>query len=81
MQATGGTNAIQVTQFELSKMLRRAFQQGLEDAKQGYQLELADAVKKLNLQYEDRHFEALNDFADRMQESTDTAFGDRKSVV
>jgi hypothetical protein len=33
-----GTNAIQVTQFELSKMLRQAFQQGSEDSGQGYQL-------------------------------------------
>ena len=75
-----GMNAIQVTQFELSKMLRRAFQQGSEDAKQGYQLELADTVKNLNVQYEDRHFETLNDFVDRMQESTDTAFGEGLSA-
>jgi hypothetical protein len=68
-----GTNAIQVTQFELSKMLRQAFQQGSE---QGYQLDLADAIEKLNAQYDDRHFEALNDFADRMQESSDIAFGE-----
>jgi hypothetical protein len=66
-----GTNAIQFTQFELSKMLRQAFQQGSE---QGYKSDLADAVEKLNTQYEDRHLEALNDFADRMQESSDNAF-------
>jgi hypothetical protein len=68
-----GTNAIQVTQFELSKMLRQAFQQGSE---QGYQVDLADAIKELNSQYEDRLSEASNDFTDRVQESSDNAFGE-----
>ena len=66
-----GTNAIQVTQFELRKMLRQAFQQG---SKRGYQLDLADAIKKLNSQYEGHLSEASNDFADRVQESSDNAF-------
>ena len=67
-----GTNAIQVTQFELNKMLQQAFQQGSE---RGYQLDLADTIEKLNTQYEDRLAEAFNDFADREQESSDNAFG------
>ena len=71
-----GTNAIQVTQFELNQMLRQAFQQGLEDSEQSYHLDLADAIMKLKMQYEDRHVETLNDFADRMQESNDVVFGE-----
>jgi len=69
-----GTNAIQVTQFELSKILQRAFQQGLEHAQHRHQLDLADAIKELNAQYEDRLLEASNEFADRAQESSDNAF-------
>ena len=54
-------------------MLCQAFQQGSE---QGYKFNLADAVEKLNVQYEDRHVEALNNFTDRMQESNDITFGE-----
>ena len=75
-----GTNAIQVTQFELSKILRQAFQQGSEASEQRYQLELADAMEKLKMQYEDRLAESLNDFAERMQESTDIAYGEGYSA-
>ena len=75
-----GTNAIQVTQFELSKILRQAFQQGSEASEQRYQLELADAMEKLKMQYEDRLAESLNDFAERMQESTDIAYGEEYSA-
>jgi hypothetical protein len=66
-----GTNAIQVTQFELSKILCQAFQQGLE---QGYKSDLADAIEKFNVQYEDHLAEALNDFVDFTQEYNDNAF-------
>jgi hypothetical protein len=72
-----GTNAIQATQFELSKMLHQAYQQGSEH---GYHLELADATEKLTTQFEDRLSEAFNDFSDRLQESNDNAFGEGYSA-
>ena len=75
-----GTNAIQVTQFELSKILRQAFQQGSEASEQRYQLELADTMEKLKMQYEDHLAESLNNFAERMQESTDIAYGEEYSA-
>jgi len=71
-----GTNAIQVTQFELTKMLQQAFQQGMEQSERNYQLELADAIETLNAQHQDRRLEDFNDFADRVQESTDNAYGE-----
>ncbi|KAF8809146.1 hypothetical protein BYT27DRAFT_7285346 [Phlegmacium glaucopus] len=72
-----GTNAIQVTQFELNKMLRQSFKQGLE---YGHQIDLADAIEKVKVQYKERLSEAFNNFAEREQDSIDLAFAEGYSA-
>ncbi|KAF8815960.1 hypothetical protein BYT27DRAFT_7209395 [Phlegmacium glaucopus] len=72
-----GTNAIQVTQFELNRMLRQSFEQGLE---YGHQIDLADVIEKVEVQYKERLSEAFNNFAEREQDSIDLAFAEGYSA-